>query len=156
MAIYIGTKLLGTNRNHFTMLEGLRKFFESVKNLRHADIAFSRERMQGLKCETIYKDSDIPLEVRKEEPLLLDPVIPPNNRLQEFDAEFFELIALKAEESLEVLRQGELSCTWETRSIFAQKVLCPGPFIGSKFSGSLGEFSHIPLPTKVKLSEIKG
>lgn len=150
MAIYIGVKLLGPFRNYFTPLDALRKFFESVKNLRDANIVFSRERMQGLKCKTFYKDSDIPTEVSNARPLLLDPVNPRNNRLQEFYNEFFELIALKAEESLEVLR-GELSCacTWETRFIFAQKILCPGPFIRS-----LGEFSHIPLPTKVKISEI--
>lgn len=136
LAIYVGVRL----GSGFSLVQGLEKFFEEIIALRSAKIVFSREAMHGYQCKTFYGNSDIPPSVREQEPLLLDPNNPCNNRLEGLGSEFFDLMKIKAKRSLDFLKDNKKRKKTIRRRAFiiVMKILCPGPFkLGSATNPSL-------------------
>lgn len=146
LAIDVSVKL-GTG---FSLVQGLEKFFEEIIALRSAKTVFSHEAMH--QCKTFYGNSLIPPSVRKQEPMLLDPNNPCNNRLEGLGSEFFDLMKIKAERSLDFLKAKKDKSIRRTAFIIVMKVLCPGPFN----PGSATNPSLILPPSVVAVSKAHG
>lgn len=132
----------------FTLVAALEKFFQIMKNLRNTKILFSRENLHSYRRgRAFYGNADIPPQVLSQRPLVLDPVNPFNNRLRgkNFDTEFFDILANKADASLLVLQKAKpLENANPELFSSVMQIVVPGPFRPQTAGNSV---HLIPRPT---------
>ena len=137
IAIFVGMDMEKKHGDGFSLVEALEQFFQTMKQLRETKIVMSHENLQSYKTKkTFYSNAQIPQEVLRQKPLVLDPVDPFNNRLhhRNIDDSFYNTLSSKAEASLVVMREAKPPRVGNSE-VFNSivRILFPGPFAISSF-----------------------